>query len=731
MPPGPAPPSFPWNDVNRSAEERAHLLVKALSTTEKIQMMVTSAVGVPHLAVPDFEWSNEGLHGIAWHGRSTVFPAPIGLAATFDRSVLTTLGEVDAKEARAKHYHGDGVGLSLFAPNINIFRDPRWGRGQETYGEDPVLAGELAKAFVATAQTPFIDSKVKPVLMTDKHYAVYNLESNFAPPLNGTDGQYRLRFYANATESDLEFTYLVSHAHAVEAGVGSVMCAYNAVNNLPMCANQPLLDRLRKDLGFKGLVVTDCGAIGFSVDPMHHFDSHVTASAQALIAGTNVNCGSEFSAHLQQALDQELISEDLIDERLRPGIIARIELGDLDPVDPYKDWYDQVGFDAVVDSEEHRAYALRAAQESLVLLRNSPVNGSPLLPLKETKVAVIGPNANSTDALLSNYGGCRAGAGGAIDPACILLTVLEGVSEHADVTFVEGAEIDSGDTTGIAAAASAAAAADVAVVVLGLKTCQETGPMCQEAEAFDRHHINLPGVQEQLLQAVLEANPRTVLVLLNGGAVSGDFYTSVPAVLEAFYPGALGGRAVAQTLFGKSSPAGRLPYTVVQSVDQLANYYSMDMTDAPGRTYRYSTQEPGFAFGFGLSYASFEYSGASAHISGDGSVSVTLTVKNTGMVTSDDVVMVFAGGSRMDGAPKIGLVGFERVKAVVAGDSARVVVDVSALALAAQGFGKGSPPKLLKVGGRAPGSPGKWVDWESFMPPEPLTVTLDPALLTV
>eukprot|EP00927_Polykrikos_kofoidii_P049178 TRINITY_DN43289_c0_g1_i1.p1 TRINITY_DN43289_c0_g1~~TRINITY_DN43289_c0_g1_i1.p1 ORF type:complete len:830 (-),score=118.22 TRINITY_DN43289_c0_g1_i1:137-2626(-) len=718
--PTPAPRTFPWNNESLSVQERVAALSDALTISEQISLLGSSSRAVPRLAVDSFEWSSEGLHGIAWNGRSTVFPAPIGLAATFDTDVLKDLGAVDAREARAKFYHGDGSGLSLFAPNINIFRDPRWGRGQETYGEDPVLAGKLAAALITSAQEPFVDTDVLPVLLTDKHFAVYNLESNYAPPLNGTDGQYRLRFYASASESDLEYTYLVSHAAAVKAGVASVMCAYNAVNGLPMCANGPLLSRLRHRLGFEGIVVTDCGAIGFSVSPMGHFASHVNASAQALQAGTNVNCGSEYENHLQEALDANLISKKLLLERLSPVLGARVRLGDFDTEDPYRAWYDKETYDGIVDSVAHRERALSASLKSMVLLRNSFVEGMQVLPMAPgTKVAVIGPNANSTDALLSNYAGCRFGAGGRIDPACTLITVLEGLREHGDVTFAQGAEMDSSETSGIETAAQTARDADVAVVVLGLSTCQETGPMCQEAEAHDRKHIHLPGVQEQVLKAVVAANPRTVLVLLNGGAVSGDFYTSVPAVLEAFYPGALGGRAVANTLFGLSSPAGRLPYTIVQSIHDLpANYYSMGMADAPGRTYRYFTGEPGFAFGFGLSYTRFGYDAVKATLQPDGSIIVGCRVTNLGSRDSDDVVLVISGGSAAPGAPRLGLVGFHRVY-VPAGEMRAVSIAVTLPALAAQGYSAGTHPMKLFVGGRLPGSPGAWTDGAGVLPPAP------------
>lgn len=732
--PPPPSPDFPWNDPTKPADARADALLAALSTQEKIGMMVTSSRVVPRLAVGSFEWSNEGLHGIAWHGRSTVFPAPIGLGASFDHEVVADLGRVDAKEGRAKFYHGDGNGISLFAPNINIFRDPRWGRGQETYGEDPILAGELAVSFVKSAQTPFVNTSALPVLMTDKHYVVYNLESNYAPPLNGTDGQYRLRFYATATETDLALTYLVPHAYAVKAGVSAVMCAYNAVNGLPNCANGPLLRRLREELEFEGVVVTDCGAIGFSVSPMQWTDSHVNATAAALIAGTDLNCGGEYSDHLQEALNSRLVDEALLDKRLRKSLIARIRTGNLDKVDPYRSWYDSDPqmYSKIVDGAHHRSLASRAAERSLVLLRNEVAeNGKALLPLtKDMKIALLGPNANSVDALMSNYAGCRSGAGGPIDPKCHLITILEGLKSQApNVMYAPGCELDSADTSGIKAAAGLAAKADVAIVVLGLKSCQETGPMCQEAEAHDRRDIGLPGMQEQLLRVVVAANPNTVLVLLNGGAISGNFYISVPAVIEAFYPGAMGGMAVSNALFGSVSPAGRLPYTIVESIADLPyDYYSMNMADAPGRTYRYFEKEPGFAFGFGLSYTRFAYRDVHAAYTGQsGDIVVAGSVSNVGSAQSDEVVMCFFvhpdATKMMRGAPNLGLVGFQRIHDIPAGTSRRFSITVSARALAASGVEKVDKVSHLHVGGRKPGSTGKWTG-SSLVPQEPLVVQL-------
>lgn len=744
-------------------EQRAAALVARMTLDEKLSQLGNNADAIGRLGVPKYGWWNEALHGVAWAGVATVFPTPIAWGATFDPQLIREVGAAVSAEARAKHsfqLNATGsnssatfYGLTFYAPNINLFRDPRWGRGLETPGEDPTLTAAIGRSYIAGLQrgssvenvsTPFLR-----VAATAKHFAAYSLDR--MPP--------RLSFDPDVTTVDLMQTYTVATRAAVEEGVASVMCAYSGVNGSPSCASHELEQLLLRDtFGFQGFVVSDCGAIEF-LQTKHHVAATIEeAVGFAMTNGTDMDCGPAYTQHAAGALQQGLITEDDIDRSVTRSLSARFSLGMFDK--PSTVPWNSIPI-SVVNSDQHRVLARRVAAESLVLLKN---NGS-ALPFDAgiRRVAVIGPNANSTWALMGNYYGCTNGPTDYnINSSCTLTTVLGGIAERpgTETVYARGCDIATNDTRGFAAAVDAANAADAVVVVLGLRTCTPPGPPgeqheCVESEGHDRDSLGLPGVQQQLLRAItasIGASKKLVVVLLNGGAVSIGWASAAPdvdAILEAWYPGQEGGVAVADALWGDgTAPAGRLPVTVYSSTAQLPPETSMSMDAAPfGRSHRYFTGEPLFAFGYGLSYAKFSYLNATvtpSHVlaSPGAQFRVNVTVQRTGSVSADEVTMVFARYTGPGGAntsfPLQQLVGFTRTAAATFADTCAlpvircqqqsttvsIVVNVAELQLVGvdgalrvqQGAYK------LWVGGRAPGSAGSGTS--SAGPSSPLELSL-------
>eukprot|EP01116_Phalansterium_solitarium_P002419 TRINITY_DN1242_c0_g1_i5.p1 TRINITY_DN1242_c0_g1~~TRINITY_DN1242_c0_g1_i5.p1 ORF type:complete len:821 (+),score=286.40 TRINITY_DN1242_c0_g1_i5:130-2592(+) len=675
-----AAPDFPWYNPTLPIEQRVAALVGAMSVDEKVSQMMTVASAIDRLAVPAYGWWSEASHGVAWAGVATVFPAPI--------AVISTEGRAKYNYARqTTNTSGSLQGITFFAPNLNLFTHALWGRGQETFGECPYLTSRLAVAYISGMQQG-PDPKYTEVVATAKHALAYNLDSDYAA--GGDNGQYRLGYDAYVSQTDLYQTFLPAFEASIkEANVRSVMCSYNGVNGSPMCASPLLQSVLRDQWGFDGYIVSDCGAVEFMVDNHHFAPSYVEASAAAVSAGVDLDCGSEYSGNLQAALARQMIQESDLDTAVSRLFTERIRLGMFDP--PSSVVYNNISID-VVDSPPFRQVAYDAAVESIVLLRNE----GGLLPLKSTalkRIAVLGPNANRTDVLVGNYNGCSEGPGQPIMPQCTLVTPLAGLqqfaSSFATVSYAQGCDIDTNDTSGFAAGVALAKASDVVVVCLGLITCQETGDQCQEAEAHDRTDVALPGVQQQFLQAIAATGTPVVLVLLNGGPVSSPWAAAnIPAIVEIFYPGEEAGHALADVLFGKVSPAGRLPYTVPQSVQQLPPYLDMHMATAPGRTYRYITNVPLYRFGYGLSYTTFAYSNFSypASVPADAAATfnVSVTVTNVGAVDSDEVVQLyFASQAQSLGRqslPLQELKGFRRIH-IVAGQSAVVQLQVPVASL--------------------------------------------------
>jgi beta-glucosidase len=625
----------PYKDPSLPIERRVDDLLARMTLEEKVSQMMNDAAAVERLGIPRYEWWNEALHGVARAGQATVFPQAIGLAATWDAPLMQRVADTISTEARAKNNEftrrgerGRYKGLTFWSPNINIFRDPRWGRGQETYGEDPYLTSRMGVAFVRGLQGD--DPKYLKVVATPKHYAVH---SGPEPERHGFD--------AKAFERDLRETYLPAfRATVTEAHAASVMCAYNRTNGEPCCANKSLLtDILRGEWGFKGYVVSDCGAIT-DIWKGHHFaGTEAEASALAVKAGTDLACGHEY-ASLVKAVKDGLISEAEIDAALRRLLTARFRLGMFDP--PELVAYQRIPF-SENDSPAHRELALRAARESVVLLKNE----AGALPLKKDlkTIAVIGPNADAPEVLLGNYNGQPSKS----------VTPLEGIREKVsaatEVLYSAGAA-----RPGVAAKPSDVTAlrddallkarrADAVVMVMGITPSVEGEEMKVNAEGFrggDRTDIALPREQEDLIKAVRALGKPSVLVLLNGGALAVNWASeNVPAIVEAWYPGEEGGAAIADALFGDYNPAGRLPVTFYRSVSQLPPFEDYSMR---GRTYRYFKGEPLYPFGFGLSYTKFEYGNlklSAARVKAGEGLTVSAEVRNAGAREGDEVVELY------------------------------------------------------------------------------------------
>ncbi|MGJ7046184.1 glycoside hydrolase family 3 C-terminal domain-containing protein [Thermoanaerobacterium thermosulfurigenes] len=618
--------AYPYKDPNLPVEERVKDLVSRMTLEEKISQMLHKSPAIPRLDTPEYDWWNECLHGVARAGIASVFPQAIGLGATFNPELIYQIAEIISDEARAKHHealrnndHGRYKGLTYWSPNINIFRDPRWGRGQETYGEDPYLTGELGVEFVKGLQGN--NERYLKLVATPKHYAVHS-------------GPEKLRHQFNAVvnNKDLRETYLPAFKKCVKEGhAASIMGAYNRTNNEPCCGSKTLLiDILRKEWGFNGYVVSDCGAVDDF--HMHHkvTKNAAESAAMAVNNGCELNCGNTYES-LIEAVKEGLVSEDTIDKAVTKLFEARFKLGMFDP--PEMVPYANIPY-SVNDCDEHRKMTLKAALESIVLLKNE----DNLLPLRKDikNIAVIGPNADSLDVLLGNYNGTPSK----------YVTMLDGIKNKvsAEVLYAKGCELTGSSKEGFEDAVEAALQSDVVIACMGIspKLEGEEGHVENSDADGDRLDLNLPGVQEDLLKELKNTGKPIVLVLLNGSPLTINWAKeNIPAIIEAWYPGEEGGTAVADIIFGDYSPAGRLPITFVKSLDDIPPFEDYSMK---GRTYRYMEKEPLYPFGFGLSFTEFEYDNlrlSSEKISADDAIDIYVDVKNVGHLEGDEVVQVY------------------------------------------------------------------------------------------
>ncbi len=769
------PPPFEraaaYTDPDLPLETRVQDLLSRLTLEEKVGQMLYDAEAVPRLRIPTYNWWNEALHGVARAGRATVFPQAIGLAATWDTGLMLRVATAISDEARAKHHEwvrrgrrGIYEGLTFWSPNINIFRDPRWGRGMETFGEDPYLTGQLGVAFVRGMQGD--DPRYLKTVATPKHYAVHS----------GPEPD-RHSFDAIASERDLRETYLPAfRATIIEGNAQSVMCAYNRFRGDPCCASSTLLGQiLRNEWGFAGYVVSDCWAIMDIYTSHGTADTPAAAAAISVTAGTDLNCGVTYDS-LVPAVRQGLLAEAQIDTAVARLLRARFRLGMFDP--PERVPWASIPIE-VTESDEHRALALEAARKSIVLLKNDGV-----LPLAKGvgTVAVIGPNADDVDVLLGNYNGLPSepvtpltgirrvvSAGSTVlfargsdvaegmpsvevvpasalrpsqnggrglsaeyfgnhqlqgDPAVTRTDstvdfnwwdgapadgiphdsfsvrwtgrivppvsgryalgvrvfgmarlfvddslLLESSDRHAVMTRWEHVDLDAAvpsdirieysdrrpdaliqlvwakpDPTLRDAALAAARQADLSIMFMGLSPRLEGEEMRVEVPGFsggDRADINLPEAQQSLIEDIVALGKPMVLVLLNGSALAVNWAAEhVPAIVEAWYPGQAAGTAIADVLFGDYNPAGRLPVTFYQSVEQIPPFDDYDMA---GRTYRYFDGEPLFPFGYGLSYTNFAYGHLElpTTVPAGENVTVTAVVGNAGSRAGEEVVQLY------------------------------------------------------------------------------------------
>jgi beta-glucosidase len=627
---------FLFQDPALPLDTRVKDLVSRLTLQEKIGQLVFNAPAIPRLNIPAYNYWSEALHGVARNGRATVFPQAIGLAATWNPALVRRVASAIGDEARAKYHeavrrHGFSAhyqGLNVWSPNVNIFRDPRWGRGQETWGEDPFLTGEMGAAFVRGVQDgdPLQGSdhsKYLKAAACAKHYAVHS----------GPEKD-RHHFNARVSERDLRETYLPAFKKLVtEAEVEAVMGAYNRTNGEPCCASQRLLSGiLRGEWKFEGHVVSDCGAL---VDIHAHHHTTVDAPESAALAikhGCDLECGSVFE-QLGIAIQRGLVTEADIDCALTRVLATRFKLGLFDPPEgvPYASIPP-----SVINCPEHRALAYQAAVESIVLLKNKN-NVLPIAP-NVRSVFITGPHAADVNTLLGNYYGISDR----------LTTMLQGiisrVPEGVRVDYRPGSTLTQPSRNPLNYAESAAASCDLTIACMGTSPLMEgeEGEAILAEQTGDRVNIGLPKAQADFIKQIVAAGARVVLVLAGGSAIAlGDIEDLVEAIVFVWYPGQEGGAAIADVLFGHANPAGRLPVTFVKSVEQLPPFDDYNMA---GRTYRFMTEEPLYPFGYGLSYTHFEYANLRTepqHTSMDGQVNVSLEVKNVGERAGDEVVQLY------------------------------------------------------------------------------------------
>jgi len=646
-------------DHTLSFEVRVNDLVSRMTLEEKISQMINTAIGIPRLNVPKYNWWNECLHGVLTGDPATVFPQAIGLAATWNENLIYKVANAISDEARAKHHEyvrrgkrGLFQGLTFWSPNVNLFRDPRWGRGQETYGEDPYLSSRMGINFVKGLQGD--DPKYLKVVATPKHYVVHS----------GPEG-IRHHFNAVATSKQLYETYLPAFEACIrEAKAYSVMCAYNRTNEDPCCSSEFLLQKiLRDDWGFEGYVVSDCGAIGDIYSGHKMVKTAAEAAAVAINSGCDLFCQVMFAnirnkkrfwQWMIDAVAQKLLSVDTIDKSVKRLFMARFKLGMFDPPEIVQ--YQQIPFE-LNDSEKHRKLALEAARESIVLLKNE----SNILPLNKNvkSIAVIGPNAEDLEVLKGNYSG---------NPSCYT-TFLEGikkkVSSNTQIYYVKGCGLTNESKYEFDKAIEMANNSDIVIMVMGISHLYEgeEGNSKLSVANGDRISLDLPGVQEDLLKTVHEIGKPIVLILTSGSSLSINFaHENIPAIIQAWYPGEEGGAATADVIFGDYNPAGRLPVTFYKSVEDLPPFEDYSMK---GRTYRYFKGETLYPFGYGLSYTKFKYSNleiSPKNVNIGENLDISVEIENIGQFKGDEIVQLYLSkkSSELD-LPIRELQGFKRV----------------------------------------------------------------------
>ncbi len=624
--------------------KRAKELVAQMTLEEKVGQTLYQAPAIPRLGIKAYNWWNEALHGVARAGTATVFPQAIGMAATFDEDLLEQVGDAVSTEARAKfnmQQKADDTdiykGLTFWAPNVNIFRDPRWGRGHETFGEDPYLTSRLGVRYVMGLQGH--DEDYLKAAACAKHFAVHSGPESV-----------RHEFNAEVSEQDLRETYLPAFKACVQEGkVEAVMGAYNRTNGAPCCGNSYLLqDILRKEWGFEGHVTSDCWAIKDFHEGHLVTSTPVESVSMAMNNGCDLNCGNLFH-FLTQAVENGMVDEKRLDEAVENLFMARMKLGVLDKKE--ENPFDKIPY-TVVDSEEMRKLNREVARRSVVLLKNE----NHILPLDKKKlhtIGVIGPNADSRKALVGNYEGTSSR----------YITVLEGiedyVGENVRVLYSEGCHLYRDRTSNLAMehdrdseVRAVCEASDVVIAVVGLDATLEgeEGDTGNEYGSGDKPNLNLPGLQPDIIRIAKESGKPVIVVLLAGSAMALSWEDEhVDAILDGFYPGAQDGAAIAEILFGGANPEGKLPITFYQTTEELPEFTDYAMK---GRTYRYMENEALYPFGYGLSYTTYAYGNLECVKPFDAQDGITLqvTVTNTGDREGTETLQVYVKAKR-EGTP--------------------------------------------------------------------------------
>ena len=674
---------YPYQDATLDPEQRAEDLLGRLTLQQKVDLMNYTSPAIPELGIPQYNWWNEALHGSARNGLATVFPQAIGMAASWDDHLLLDVYDIASTEQRIKFNvarRGEGVkryhGLTVWTPNINIFRDPRWGRGQETYGEDPYLTTVMGRAAVIGLQGPDTE-KYDKLHACLKHFAVHS----------GPEYERHVFNVEEVSWRDLNETYLYAFERLVKTtDVKEVMCAYNAYEGKPCCGSDKLLIKiLREQWGYQGLVVTDCWAVrDFHSEGCHNIfpGDPASASAMSVRSGADLECGNSFPA-LVEAVNTGKIDEAELDRALRRVLKARFELGEMDPVEAVS-WCSIP--EGLLACDAHHDKALEMARESMTLLHNR----EKALPLRrDARYAVVGPNAADSLVMWGNYNGIPRKT----------ITVLEGIISKVgadNVVYAKGCEIapiasDEGqysETEGnqhdeaLSRASSGGAAGkfdlsmfddvDAIIFVGGLSPKLEGEEMRVNFKGFkggDRTSIELPETQREYIAALKQTGKPVIMVNLSGSAVAlAPEVENCDAILQAWYGGQAGGQAVADVLFGDYNPAGRLPLTFYASDDDLPDFRDYDM---PGHTYRYFKGKPLFSFGHGLSYSEFRYGKARLVDS-----VLRIPVTNVSDVDGEEVVQVYVKSLADPEGPVKSLRGFKRV-AVKAGETVTVEIPMS------------------------------------------------------
>lgn len=637
----------PLRNSRLSVEQRADDLLQRLTLEEKAMLLGYRNQAIDRLKIPAYNWWNEGLHGVARAGEATIFPQAIGMAATFNAPLVQQVGNVIATEARAKHNlaaargeRGMYVGLTYWSPNINIFRDPRWGRGQETYGEDPYLTAETGLAFVRGMQG--IDPNRFKVAAAAKHFVAHS----------GPEGT-RDYFDAVVSDADLYNTYLYAFGKLARGGVAGIMTAYNKVNGVPNSVNTQLLRNVvAAQWGFKGYIVTDCGALDDVFYTHKYLKDGVAAAAAAIKAGINLDCSSVLQQDVIKAVERKLINEADVNAALKPLLVTQLKLGFYD--DPKQSPY-RTYLDDSIHNAGHIALARKVAQQSMVLLKND----NHTLPLKDktyNSIMVVGPNAASTDALVGSYHG--------VGPNMVNFAegITAAVGKGVRVEYDLGAgEVDTTHFGGIWSAGNA----DVTIAVIGMLpvTEGEAGDAFLSASGGDKKTLSLPASHVAFMRDLRKSVKKPIIAVVTAGSAV-DIAAIAPyadAVILAWYPGEQGGNALADIVFGRVAPSGRLPVTFYNSVNDLPAFDNYSMQ---GRTYRYFTGPVQYPFGFGLSYTTFNYEDMvvkkQAYHDGD-SIEVSCMVVNTGDVVAEEVVQAYISYPPAMGLPVKELKAYTRI----------------------------------------------------------------------